>query len=67
MSFELEGVNQFSAEVEQGSAVQPQQPPANPIAEELNDTELHAIAGGVFGVYQYNSNIPRSRGLFSQQ
>ncbi|MEG4986424.1 hypothetical protein QUB08_11730 [Microcoleus sp. BR0-C5] len=46
MSFEFEGVNQFSAEVEQDSAVQQQQPPANSVAEELNDTELDAIAGG---------------------
>lgn len=52
MSFELEGVNQFSAEVEQDSAVQPQQPPANPVAEELNDTELDAIAGG-WAQYDY--------------
>jgi len=43
----MDSTNHFSQEVEQDSAVQPQQPPANPVAEELNDTELDAIAGGM--------------------
>lgn len=45
----MDSTNQFSQEVEQDSAVQQQQSPANPVAEELNDTELDAIAGGYFG------------------
>ncbi|MEG4216315.1 hypothetical protein QUA27_13035 [Microcoleus sp. Pol14C6] len=47
MSFEFEGVNQFSVEVEQDSTVQEQQSPVNSVAEELDDTELDAIAGGL--------------------
>lgn len=43
----MDSTNQFSQEVEQDSAVGPQQSPANPVAEELNDTELDAIAGGM--------------------
>lgn len=45
----MDSTNQFSQEVEQDTAVQPQQPPANPVGEELNDTELDAIAGGFMG------------------
>lgn len=61
MSFELEGVNHFSAEVEQDSALQPQQPPANSVGEELNETELDAIAGGVGFLFQVKDwrDIPR--------
>jgi hypothetical protein len=59
MSFEFEGVNQFSAELEQDSAVQQQQPPANPVAEELNELELDAIAGGMGFMFQDWRNIPR--------
>ncbi|MEG4067097.1 hypothetical protein QUA42_07030 [Microcoleus sp. Pol11C2] len=65
MSFEFESVNQFSAELEQDSTMQKQQSPAhsvaeelNSVAQELNDKELDVIAGGVFGGFQYNSNIP---------
>ncbi|AFZ10180.1 hypothetical protein Osc7112_5986 [Oscillatoria nigro-viridis PCC 7112] len=43
----MDSTNQFSQEVEQDSGVRPQQLSANPDAEELNDTELDAIAGGM--------------------
>ena len=55
----MDSTNQFSQEVEQDSAVGPQQPPANPVAEELNDTELDAIAGGMGFMFQDWHNIPR--------
>ncbi|MEG4224710.1 hypothetical protein QUA35_00355 [Microcoleus sp. N9_B2] len=42
----MDSTNQFCQEVDRDSAVQQQQSPANPVAEELNDTELDAIAGG---------------------
>jgi len=42
----MDNTYQFSREVEQDSAVQPQQSPANLVAEELNELELDAIAGG---------------------
>lgn len=44
----MDNTNQFSREVEPNSAVQQQQSPANSVAEELNDTELDAIAGGYY-------------------
>ncbi|MEG4531698.1 hypothetical protein [Microcoleus sp. D2_18a_D3] len=59
MSFEFEGVNQFSAEVEQDSAVQQPQSPANSVAEELNDTELDAIAGGYYMYTPLNGFYPQ--------
>ncbi|MEG4046482.1 MULTISPECIES: hypothetical protein [unclassified Microcoleus] len=43
----MDSTNQFSRELEQDSAVQQQQSPVNSVAEELNDTELDAIAGGL--------------------
>ncbi|MEG4007822.1 hypothetical protein QUA41_18910 [Microcoleus sp. Pol11C1] len=50
----MDSTNQFSAEVDRDSVVQQQQSPANSVAEELNDTELDAIAGGfLFGQLGY--------------
>ncbi|MEG3929909.1 MULTISPECIES: hypothetical protein [unclassified Microcoleus] len=43
----MDSTNQFCQEVDRDSAVQQQQSPANPVAEELDDTELDAIAGGL--------------------
>ncbi|MEG3926735.1 hypothetical protein [Microcoleus sp. D3_18a_C4] len=55
----MDSTNQFSRELEQDSAVQQQQSPANSVAEELNDTELDAIAGGLGFMFQDWHNIPR--------
>ncbi|MEG4502176.1 hypothetical protein QUA81_01055 [Microcoleus sp. F6_B4] len=43
----MDSTNQFSQELEQDCAVLQQQLPANPVAEELNELELDAIAGGL--------------------
>ncbi|MEG4498820.1 hypothetical protein QUB05_09400 [Microcoleus sp. F10-C6] len=55
----MDSTNQFSQELEQDCAVLQQQLPANPVAEELNELELDAIAGGLGFMFQDWHNIPR--------
>lgn len=43
----MDSTNQFFQELEQDSAQQQQQLPANSVVEELNELELDAIAGGM--------------------
>ncbi|MEG4442972.1 hypothetical protein QUB47_26775 [Microcoleus sp. AT9_B5] len=55
----MDSTNQFFPEVDRDSTVQQQQPPANPVAEELNELELDAIAGGLGFLFQNWRDIPR--------
>jgi len=55
----MDSTNHFSQQVDRDSAVQQQPSPANSVAEELNDTELDAIAGGLSFMFQDWHNIPR--------
>lgn len=55
----MDSTNQFFPEVDRDSTAQQQQSPANPVAEELNDAELDAIAGGLGFMFQDWHNIPR--------